>query len=114
MNIYTNPNTNYLNRKIVFVASDVTDDIVSGATLAIVTESSWHIFGRKMAHSFDKFSFPLPAGLKCPVVDISPVPDRMDERSKTLVLACKSGAITTAALMIGLIELGAKVVEKRS
>jgi len=111
MDIYNNPSAIHMNRKIMFVATDVTDEIVNGATLAIVTESSWHIFGRKAAHSFDKFSFPLPAGLKCPVFDIAPIPDALGERARTMVLACKAGVITVAALMSGLIELGAQVVE---
>jgi hypothetical protein len=112
MSTYVNPRTNFLNRKIVFLANETPDEVVQGAAVAILTENTWHIFGCKNAHSLDRDQFPLPEGMECPVVDISNIPAECDLFVKNLMDSFKDRKINHVQLVAGLKALGALELEK--
>lgn len=99
------------NRKLVQIASDVSEDVIRGAKVAVVTDCSWHIFGRQRAHSFDLVNNPLPGGLTCPVVDVSRVKD--DARSTDLITGMIEGRYSMAEFMAGMKALGATVAHRQ-
>lgn len=100
-------NMTYHKTKFVFMANDVPDDVVTGATLAVVTDYGWHIFGAKRAHSFDKAAMPLPEGLTCTVLDISALHRKQDPCATTLLAEHIDGRINVQQLAEGLMALGA-------
>lgn len=64
--------------KMVFVSTEVPEEVAKKAQVAIVTEMSWHLIGpgRFRAHGFNRgVSLPMPA-VKCPVVDVSLVEEQ--------------------------------------
>lgn len=110
MTTYTNPRTSYLNRKIVFIAQEVPAEVVQGATLAILTENSWHVYGTKCMHSFDLERCPLPEGLPCPVLDVSKIAQKYGQIFKTLMDGFKQRTINVGQLVEALKQMGAREV----
>lgn len=100
----------HMNRKIVFVTQSVSDEVVKGAVIAIQTENSWHIYGRKSAHSFDLTNFPMPEGLTCPILNIAKIPEQKKFQVVPLMDQFKSRALSVAELRGALKELGAREV----
>jgi len=110
MIILNNSQTSYVNRKLVFLGNDVPDEVLQGATVAILTENSWHIYGVKAMHSFDTERLPLPVGLHCPVLDVSKMSQKYGQMFTTLMDGFKQHTINVSQLVEALVQMGAKEI----
>lgn len=98
--------------KLLLKSTATPAEIVQRAQVAIVTATGWHIIAQtQRAHSFDKEAVPLPAGLACPIVDLSNV-EELSERVAEIMGTYTSpsqGVLDLPALLEALNGIGATV-----
>ena len=97
------------NRKQVYLATDVPEDVARFAQVAIVTRETWHLLGPRRAHGVLSYAA-LPA-VTCPIVDISQLPESKDYEVGTVLRSYlgASGVLEAEQLIFELEMLGAIV-----
>jgi hypothetical protein len=100
----------HVQKKKVFVASEVPAECVRRAQVAIRTGISWHLIGPNncRAHGFSRY-VPMPE-VRCPVVDTRQILDEV--AAKAVLARCtdrKRGVFALDELLDGLEALGAIV-----
>jgi hypothetical protein len=100
--------------KLVFVSTEVPEECIQRAQVAIVTDNGWHLLAPipYRCHGLDKF-VPMPK-VNCPIVDIRPVRMDDDDKMMAVMASCvdrSTGVINMSGLLSGLEALGAKVTK---
>lgn len=101
-------------KKYVYVASEIPDECVFHAQVAILAEFTWHLIGPApyRAHGVTQY-IPMP-DVKCPIVDVRTMKldTGNDDRMWQVMNACvdkTSGVFNLSGLLTGLEALGATI-----